>query len=60
MPKGLETILRRLGGALHGRLDNITHEPLPRRWIDLIHHLDEQERTQPKPSKAGGRSTEAS
>ena len=25
-------------------MDEITHEPLPRRWVDLIHRLDEQER----------------
>jgi hypothetical protein len=39
-----DTILQRLGKALHGHGDDITHEPLPRRWVDLIHHLDEQER----------------
>lgn len=39
-----ETILRRLGKALHVRMDDITHEPLPARWVDLIHHLNEQER----------------
>jgi hypothetical protein len=60
MPKGRETILRRIADGLRFRLEDIAGEPLPRRWIDLIHHLDEQERTQPKPSKAGGRSTEAS
>jgi hypothetical protein len=37
-------ILRRLGKALHLFDDDITREPLPRRWVDLIHHLDEQER----------------
>lgn len=39
-----DTILQRLGKALHVRGDGITHEPLPRRWVDLIHHLDAQER----------------
>lgn len=38
------TILEPLGKMLHVRLDDITHEPLPRRWVDLIHHLDEHER----------------
>ena len=42
-----ETIIDRLGKTLHGRLDDITHEPLPRRWVDLIRHLDEQERNRP-------------
>ena len=41
-----ETILQRLGKALHVRMDDITNEPLPRRWVDLIHHLDDQERKQ--------------
>ena len=40
-----ETILGRLGKALHAHWDDIAHEPLPRRWVDLIHHLNEQERT---------------
>jgi hypothetical protein len=39
-----ETILQRLGKALNVRLDDITHEPLPERWVELIHHLNEQER----------------
>ena len=41
-----ETILQRLGKTLHVRMDDITHEPLPRRWVDLIHHLDDHERKQ--------------
>lgn len=39
-----ETILQRLGKALHAHWDHIEHEPLPRRWVELIHHLNEQER----------------
>jgi hypothetical protein len=39
-----ETILGRLGKALHAHWDAIAHEPLPRRWIELIQHLNEQER----------------
>ena len=39
-----ETILGRLGKALHAHWDDIAHEPLPRRWVDLILFLDEQER----------------
>jgi hypothetical protein len=38
-----ETILQRLGKALNVRLDDFTHEPLPERWVELIHHLNEQE-----------------
>jgi hypothetical protein len=43
MRQDQDTILQRLGKALHVHADEITHEPLPRRWVDLIHHLDEQE-----------------
>jgi hypothetical protein len=39
-----ETTLQRLGKALNVRLDDFTHEPLPSRWVELIHHLNEQER----------------
>jgi hypothetical protein len=38
------TILQRLGKALHVHDNDVTQEPLPRRWVDLIRHLDEQER----------------
>ena len=31
-----ETILQRLGKALNVRLDDVTHEPLPQRWVELI------------------------
>ncbi len=39
-----ETILRRLGRTLHVNMDEITHEPLPSRWVELILYLEEQER----------------
>jgi hypothetical protein len=42
--QGQETLLRRLGKAFHLYGDDIAHEPLPRRWVDLIRYLDEQER----------------
>lgn len=38
------TILQSIGRALRVDGDAITRAPLPRRWVDLIHHLDEQER----------------
>ena len=50
MPKGRETILRRIADGLRLRLEDVTDEPLPRRWIDLIHYLDEQERKQSEPA----------
>jgi hypothetical protein len=47
-----ETILQRLGKALHVRMDDVTHEPLPRRWVELIHHLNEEERTRERVPQA--------
>lgn len=52
-----ETILERLGKALNVRLEDVMHEPLPQSWVDLIQHLNEQERRQserqpePKPRR---------
>jgi hypothetical protein len=48
MPLVHDTILQPLGKALHVHIDDITREPLPHRWVDLIHHLNEQERTRPE------------
>ena len=31
------SILRLLGRVLHDQDDDIMHEPLPKRWVDLIH-----------------------
>jgi hypothetical protein len=45
-----QSIWVRLGKALQREMD-IAHEPLPRRWVELIHQLDEQERTQSSLSK---------
>lgn len=39
-----DALLRRITRALHDRFQEIAQEPIPRRWVDLIHHLDEQER----------------
>ena len=44
MHQAIDNILRRLGKVLPGTDANTTREPLPRRWVDLIHHLNEQER----------------
>jgi hypothetical protein len=37
-----ETLVE-IGNVLRCQGEDITHEPLPRRWVDLIHHLDELE-----------------
>jgi hypothetical protein len=39
-----ETILERLGKTLRGHDEDITHEPQPQRWVDLILYLDERKR----------------
>jgi len=40
-----ETIVE-IGKGLRRQDEDITQAPLPRRWVDLIHHLNEQERKQ--------------
>jgi hypothetical protein len=30
--------------ALRANFDDVTNQPLPQRWVDLIHHLNERER----------------
>jgi hypothetical protein len=47
-----ETILELLRKTAPIRQDN-AHEPLPRRWVDLIHYLEEQERQERKQNGAG-------
>jgi hypothetical protein len=44
MQQQRDSILYRIGKAFQVRTEDITHESLPERWVDLIHHLDEQER----------------
>jgi hypothetical protein len=46
MRKAEESIVRRLGKALRVRLESDAHDPLPRRWVELIQCLNEQERMQ--------------
>jgi len=60
MQRGQNSILHRIGKALHAQDVESTQEPLPRRWVDLIHHLDERERTlsdglqtEPEPRERG-------
>ena len=59
MQKRNASILRRLTKALHDQFDDIAHQPLPQRWVDLIHYLDEEERKgerqQAEPEPRGGR-----
>jgi hypothetical protein len=36
--------MRRIGTVLRVKDEEFAHEPLPERWVDLIHYLDEKER----------------
>ena len=36
--------MRRIGTVLRVKDDDFAHQPLPERWVDLIHYLDEMER----------------
>ena len=42
----------RVGKAFQLYADDIAHEPLPMRWVELIRYLDEQERKSSEPSAA--------
>ena len=46
MPQIRTSIVEFLRSALHARYDAILNDPLPERWVDLINHLNEQEREQ--------------
>jgi hypothetical protein len=35
--------MRRIGTVLRVKDEDFAHEPLPERWVDLIHYLDEKE-----------------
>jgi hypothetical protein len=45
MLKKNETVIE-IGKGLRRRSADITYEPLPQRWVDLIRYLNEQERKQ--------------
>ena len=34
----------RIGRALRAQFDEILHEPLPNRWVDLINYLNDKEK----------------
>ena len=44
----IETLLA-IGKQLRGQNEGIAGEALPRRWIDLIHHLNGQQSQRPQP-----------
>ena len=44
MPHAQSPIFDRIGKMLHAHFDEVVDEPLPKRWVDLIKYLNEQER----------------
>jgi len=54
-----QSITTRMRSAQQQRLDLVLHEPLPKRWVDLIHELNERERkeAQARQAKNGRRPT---
>jgi hypothetical protein len=52
MLQAQESILQRIGKVLRTHDDAITHEPVPTRWVDLIHYLDQQERRRAERGRA--------
>ena len=47
-----------IGKALRTHSQEITGEPLPTRWADLILHLDQQERRASRTEQSGAASAE--
>jgi hypothetical protein len=44
MALSYDTSLGMIAKTLRAKSEDITHEPMPERWVDLIRYLDEQER----------------
>ena len=53
MPQARSQIVERLRSALQAQYDAILNEPLPERWVDLIHRLNEQEGRAREPARGG-------
>jgi len=49
------SIATRLRSALQQRLDGVLHEPLPKRWVNLIHELNEREQKETQARQTKGR-----
>jgi len=43
------SFVERVGKMLHLHYDEIANEPLPQRWVDLIHYLNEKEQARGEP-----------
>jgi hypothetical protein len=44
MREPIPPVLQGVGKGLRARLAPVTKEPLPKRWVELIHYLNEIER----------------
>jgi hypothetical protein len=47
MPQARNLFRDHISKALHAQYDETMSEPLPQRWVDLIHYLNERERMPP-------------
>ena len=50
---GLDSTLGLIAKRLHSEREEAAHEPLPERWVELIQHLNELERTRDRAETAG-------
>ena len=55
-----ELLLHRIGKALRAQSEDIAHEPVPKRWVDLIYYLDDQERKRTQERQAEPRHRQGS
>lgn len=47
MEERVDKIMIAIGKELHVRFDDVAREALPSRWVELIHYLNERERSTP-------------
>jgi Anti-sigma factor NepR len=40
------SVLKRIGDTLRANYEAMAKQPAPERWVDLINHLDDEERAQ--------------
>jgi hypothetical protein len=55
---GLGSTLELIAKRLRTASEDVAHEPLPERWVDLIKYLDEQERRSRERMEQARRGTE--
>ena len=55
MAQGYDKSLGMIAKILRAQSEQLPLEPLPQRWVDLIHYLNEQERRRSQRRATGGR-----